>query len=262
MRNQLTKEDVMDTEQPLELTLENLIQGGAHFGHRKDRLDPRMKPYILEERNGISLIDLSKTIRQIHKASAYIKKCVGQNKKILVVGTKKQASSIVSGYAEEMDEFYVSERWLGGMLTNLNTIRASIKEMERLEKIVAEGREGLTKKEFSQLNKRLMKLQRNLNGIRAMRKPPGLLIIIDTKRESIALKEAKILGIPTLGIADTNCNPDELTHLIVANDDSYKSIKVIMNALKEAALDGKKENVAAAKESAAAAKEKEQPTKE
>lgn len=247
MRKRLTQETI-DTEQPLELTLENLIQGGAHFGHRRDRLDPRMKPYILEERNGVSVIDLSKTMRQIHKACAHIKKCVSQNKKILVVGTKKQASSIVQEYTEEMDEFYVSERWLGGMLTNLNTIRASIKEMERLEKIVAEGREGLTKKEFSQLNKKLTKLQKYLNGIRAMRKPPGLLIIIDTKMEHIAIKEAKKLGIPTLGIADTNCNPDELDHLIVANDDSYKSIKVILNALKDAALEGKKEGAAPAKE--------------
>ncbi|MBS0606728.1 MAG: 30S ribosomal protein S2 [Parachlamydiales bacterium] len=224
-----------------EVTIKDLLESGAHFGHQRHRWNPKMKRFIFEERNGIYIIDLAKTIQQIRSAVDVVKDTVSKRKSILFVGTKKQAKSVVKECAEECGEFYVSERWLGGTLTNLATIRQSVKTLERIEKKISSGGEGLKKKEISTLSKEQIKLDRNLSGIRAMRKPPGLLIIVDPSREHIAVAEAKILGIPVMALVDTNCDPDPIDHVIACNDDALKSIKLILQALTQGIIDRKNE---------------------
>jgi small subunit ribosomal protein S2 len=223
-----------------EVTIKELLESGAHFGHQKHRWNPKMKRYIFEERNGIYIIDLAKTIQQIRSAVAVVKENVSKRRAILFVGTKKQAKSVVRECAEQCGEFYVCERWLGGMLTNLTTIRQSVKTLERIEKKIASG-EGFKKKELSVLGKDQVKLERNLSGIRAMRKPPALLIVVDPSREHIAVAEAKKLGIPVMALVDTNCDPDPIDHVIACNDDALKSIKLILQALTQAVIDRKNE---------------------
>ena len=200
-----------------------------------------MKRFIFEERNGIYIIDLAKTIQQIRTAVSVVKETVSKRRSILFVGTKKQAKSVVRECAELCGEFYVSERWLGGMLTNLTTIRQSVKTLERAEKKIAAGGEGITKKELSVLSKEQIKLERNLSGIRAMRKPPGLLIVVDPSREHIAVAEARKLGIPVMALVDTNCDPDPIDYVIACNDDALKSIKVILSAITQGIVERKSE---------------------
>ncbi len=207
-----------------------------------------MKRFIFEQRNGIYIIDLAKTMQQIRNAVQVVKEMVSKRKSILFVGTKKQAKSVVRECAEQCGEFYVSERWLGGALTNLTTIRQSVKTLERIEKKIATGGEGFTKKELSVFSKEQIKLDRNLSGIRAMRKPPGLLIIVDPSREHIAVAEARKLGIPIMALVDTNCNPDPIDYVIACNDDALKSIKLILQALTQGIIDRKNDlNVAFSK---------------
>lgn len=200
-----------------------------------------MKRYIFEERSGIYIIDLAKTIQQVRSGMEVVREMVKNHKSILFVGTKKQAKSVIRECAEEAGEFYVCERWLGGMLTNLTTIRNSVKTLERIEKRVSSGGEGFTKKELSLMGKDQIKLDRNLSGIRAMRKPPGMLILVDPSREHIAVKEAKKLGIPILALVDTNCDPDPIDHVIACNDDALKSIKLILGALTSVIIQQKNE---------------------
>jgi len=200
-----------------------------------------MKRFIFEERGGIYIIDLAKTMQQIRTAVEVIKETVGKRKSILFVGTKKQAKGVVRECAESCGEFYVCERWLGGMLTNLQTIRQSVKTLERIEKKIASGGDEFTKKELSVMGKDRVKLDRNLSGIRAMRKPPGLIIVIDPSLEHIAVAEACKLGIPVMGLVDTNCDPDPIDYVIACNDDALKSIKLIMQALTQAVIDKKNE---------------------
>lgn len=200
-----------------------------------------MKRYIFEARNGIYIIDLAKTLQQIRNAVEVVKEAVGKHQSILFVGTKKQAKAVVRECAELCGEFYVCERWLGGMLTNLMTIRQSVKSLERIEKRISTGGDGLTKKELSLLTKQQIKLEKNLSGIRAMRKPPGLVIVVDPSREHIAVAEANKLGIPLLGLVDTNCDPDPMTYVIPCNDDALKSIKLILQSLTYAIIEKKKE---------------------
>jgi small subunit ribosomal protein S2 len=198
-----------------------------------------MKPYIFEERSGIYIIDLAKTMEQIRRALEVIRDVVARHKSILFVGTKKQAKSVIRECAEAAGEFYVCERWLGGMLTNLTTIRQSVKTLERIEKRIATGGDGLTKKEISVLTKDQTKLDRNLSGIRAMRKPPGLVIVVDPSREHIAVAEATKLGIPIMALVDTNCDPDPVDYVIACNDDALKSVKLILQTLTQAIIDKK-----------------------
>jgi len=200
-----------------------------------------MKRFIFEERNGIYIIDLAKTMQQIRNAVQAVKAVVAKRKSVLIVGTKKQAKIVVRECAEQCGEFYVSERWLGGMLTNLSTIRNSVKTLERIEKRIATGGDGFTKKELSLLTKEQIKLDRNLSGIRAMRKPPGLVIVVDPSREHIAVAEANKLGIPVMGLVDTNCDPDPIDYVIACNDDALKSIKLILSAITQAIIDKKNE---------------------
>lgn len=226
--------------QEQEVTIKELLESGAHFGHQKHRWNPKMKRFIFEERNGIYIIDLAKTLQQIRNAISVVKENVSKRRAILFVGTKKQAKSVVRECAEQCGEFYICERWLGGTLTNLTTIRQSVKTLERIEKKIATG-EGVTKKELSVLGKEQIKLERNLSGIRAMRKPPALLIVVDPGREHIAVAEAKKLGIPVMALVDTNCNPDPIDYVIACNDDALKSIKLILQALTQAIIDRKNE---------------------
>lgn len=219
------------------VTIKDLIESGAHFGHQTRRWNPKMRRFIFEERNGIYIIDLAKTLQQIRSAVQVVRETVRKRKSILFVGTKKQAKAVIKECAEECGEFYVCERWLGGALTNLTTIRQSVKTMERIEKRIAAGGEGLTKKEISNWSKELVKLNRNLAGIRGMRKQPGLLIVVDPGREHIAVAEANKLGIPVMALVDTNCDPDPIDHVIACNDDALKSIKVILSSLMQAIID-------------------------
>ncbi len=223
----------------IEVTIKDLLESGAHFGHQKHRWNPKMKRFIFEERNGIYIIDLAKTMQQIRNAVQVVQEITGKRKSILFVGTKKQAKSVVRECAEECNEFFVCERWLGGTLTNLTTIRQSVKTLERIEKRISAGGEGLTKKEISLWTKSQVKLEKNLGGIRAMRRPPGLVIVVDPSREHIAVAEAKKLGIPVMGLVDTNCDPDPIDYVIACNDDALKSIKLILSAITQAIIDKK-----------------------
>lgn len=222
-----------------EITIKDLVEAGAHFGHQKRRWNPKMKPFIFEEKDGIYLIDLAKTLQQLRSGLSLVQDVVADRKSILFVGTKKQAKAVIRDAAEMCGEFYVCERWLGGMLTNMATIRQSIKTLERAEKRVATGGEGLTKRELLLLEKQQVKLDRYLSGIRAMRRVPGLLIVVDPSHEHIAVAEANKLGIPVLALVDTNCDPDPIDHVIPCNDDALKSIKLIVQALAEVILQKK-----------------------
>jgi len=223
------------------VSVKELLEAGAHFGHQKRRWNPKMKRFIFEERNGIYIIDLAKTMQQIRKCIDVVKDMVSKRKSVLFVGTKKQAKTVIKECAEAAGEFYVCERWLGGMLTNLATIRQSVKTLERIEKKVAAGGEGVTKKELGLMTKEQVKLNRNLSGIRAMRKVPGLLIVVDPGLEHIAIAEANKLGIPTMALVDTNCDPDPIDYVIPCNDDALKSIKLILQALTQTIIDRKNE---------------------
>lgn len=223
------------------VTIRELIESGAHFGHQTRRWNPKMKRFIFEKRNGIYIIDLAKTLQQIRAAEQIVRAMIGKRQSILFVGTKKQAKIVIQECAEECGEFYVCERWLGGALTNLTTIRQSVKTLERTEKRIASGGDGLKKKEISMLTKEQAKLNRNLAGIRSMRKLPGLLIVVDPSREHIAVAEANKLGIPVMALVDTNCDPDPIDYIIACNDDALKSIKVVLSTLTQAIIDKKNE---------------------
>lgn len=225
------------------ITIKELLESGAHFGHQKRRWNPKMKRFIFEERNGIYIIDLAKTLQQIRHACEVVQETVAKHKSILFVGTKKQAKAVIKELAEACGEFYVAERWLGGMLTNLQTLRQSVKKLERIEKkIAASATSGdLTKKEISLMTKDQIKLDRNLSGVRAMRKPPGLLIVVDPSKEHIAVAEARKLGIPVMALVDTNCDPDPIDYVIACNDDALKSVRVILSALASSIIDKKNE---------------------
>ncbi|GAB4230447.1 MAG: 30S ribosomal protein S2 [Chlamydiales bacterium] len=221
------------------VTIKELLEAGAHFGHQKSRWNPKMKRFIFMERNGLDIIDLAKTLHQIREAEAIIDEVVSKHQSILFVGTKKQAKEVVKELAENAGEFYVCERWLGGMLTNLSTIRQSVKKLDKIEKRVTQGGEGLTKKEMVHLSKLQEKLDKNLSGVRAMRKPPGLLIVVDPDKEHIAVAEANKLGIPIMALVDTNCDPDPIQHVIPCNDDALKSIKLILENLTQVIIERK-----------------------
>lgn len=223
------------------ISIKSLLEAGAHFGHQTRRWNPKMKRFIFEERNGLYIIDLAKTLQQVRFCIEVIKDVVSKHKSILFVGTKKQAKAVVRELAEACGEFYVCERWLGGMLTNLTTIRQSIKKLERIEKKIATGSEGLTKKELSLLSKDQIKLDKNLSGVRGMRKPPGLVVIVDPSKEHLAVAEANKLGIPVMALVDTNCDPDPIEYVIACNDDALKSVKLILQTLAQAAIDKKNE---------------------
>jgi small subunit ribosomal protein S2 len=219
--------------------MKSLLESGVHFGHQVKRWDPRMKKYIFAERNGIHIIDLQKTIQAIKDAYEAVRKTVEAGKTVLFVGTKKQAQQAIQKEAERCGMFYVNNRWLGGMLTNFFTIKKSLLRLKKLEKMEIDGTfENLTKKEIASLGKERSKLQKNLGGIKEMKDPPGILFIIDTRKEAIAVAEAQRMGIPIVAVVDTNCNPEGINYPIPGNDDAIRAItlftQIVANAVVEA----------------------------
>jgi len=219
--------------------IEDLLLAGSHFGHLTRRWNPKMKKYIFMDRNGIHIIDLKKTAQLIDDAYNQVVKLAAEGKKILFVGTKKQAKAIIKEQAERCDSFYVCERWLGGMLTNFNTVRKSIKKLTDLQRDEESGNlDKYVKKERLIMTREKEKLEKVLNGISKMTKLPGAIFIVDIKKEHIAIDEAKKLNIPTIAIVDTNCDPDLVDYVIPANDDAVKSIEVITKAIADAISEG------------------------
>jgi small subunit ribosomal protein S2 len=221
------------------VTMKNLLESGVHFGHQVKRWDPRMKKYIFAERNGIHIIDLQKTIQAIKDAYEAVRRNVAGGKTVLFVGTKKQAQQAIQKEAERCGMYYVNNRWLGGMLTNFVTIKKSLLRLKKLEKMEVDGTfENLTKKEIASLGKERIKLQKNLGGIKEMKELPGILFIIDTRKEAIAVAEAQRQGIPIIAVVDTNCNPDGIDYPIPGNDDAIRAItlftQIVANAVVEA----------------------------
>ncbi len=223
--------------QKVELT--QLIEAGAHFGHLTRRWNPKMKPYIFMEKNGIHIIDLKKTLSHIIASAEDLANIVAEGKTILFVGTKKQAKNVIESEAKRCGMNWVSERWLGGMLTNYATIRKSIKRLHNIEKQESDGTfEKITKKERLFLSRERDKLKKVLEGVETLNKLPGALFIVDIKKESIAVKEAKKLHIPVFAIVDTNCDPDEIDYLIPANDDAVKTVELIIKHMADAVMEG------------------------
>ncbi|MDR0644602.1 MAG: 30S ribosomal protein S2 [Treponema sp.] len=220
------------------VTMKSLLESGVHFGHQVRRWDPRMKQYIFAERNGIHIIDLQKTIQAIKDAYDAVRKTIKSGKTVLFVGTKKQAQQAIQKEAERCGMFYVNNRWLGGMLTNFVTIKESLIRLKKLEKMEVDGTfENLTKKEIASLSKERDKLQKNLGGIKEMKEVPGILFVIDTRKEAITVAEARRMGIPIVAVVDTNCNPEGIDYPIPGNDDAIRSIslftQIIANAVVE-----------------------------
>ncbi len=212
-----------------DLTLKDLIDAGLHFGHQTRRWNPKMRPYIFDKRNGIHIIDLTQTIGKIEEAAEFLRNVVIDGKKILFVATKKQAQEVVKNAAESCGQFYMTERWLGGTLTNNKTIRGSIKRMRLLQKYARENNGELSKfkKEASSLRRELDKLEANLSGIADMYEMPGAIVVIDVCREDIAVQEARRLGIPVVAVVDTNADPDGVDYVIPGNDDAIRAIKLV-----------------------------------
>lgn len=219
--------------------LTQLIEAGAHFGHLTRRWNPKMKSYIFMEKNGIHIIDLKKTQKHLTESADELSKLVADGKKVLFVGTKKQAKNVIETEARRCGQNWVSERWLGGMLTNFATIRKSVKRLSNIEKQETDGTfEKITKKERLFLTREKDKLKKILEGVESMGKLPGALFIVDIKKESIAVQEAHRLNIPVFAIVDTNCDPDEVDYLIPANDDAVKTVEIITQHMADAVIEG------------------------
>jgi small subunit ribosomal protein S2 len=222
--------------------MKNLLESGVHFGHQVKRWDPRMKKYIFAERNGIHIIDLQKTIQMSKEAYGAVRKAIAGQKSVLFVGTKKQAQQAIQKEAERCGMFYVNNRWLGGMLTNFSTIKKSLLRLKKLEKMEIDGTfENLTKKEIAALGKERTKLQKNLGGIKEMKELPGILFIVDTRKEAIAVAEARRMGIPVVAVVDTNCNPEGIDYPIPGNDDAIRAISLFTQIIANAVVDGDNE---------------------
>ncbi|HOV78745.1 MAG TPA: 30S ribosomal protein S2 [Bacillota bacterium] len=222
------------------ISMKQLLEAGVHFGHQTRRWNPKMASYIFTDRNGIYIIDLQKTVKKVEEAYNFVKQLSAEGETILFVGTKKQAQEAVKEEAERCGMFYVNQRWLGGMLTNFQTIRRRIDRLHELEKMEAEGTmEVLPKKEVAELIHEKERLQKFLGGIKEMRKLPGALFVIDPRKERIAVAEARKLGIPIVAIVDTNCDPDEVDYVIPGNDDAIRAVRLLTGKMAEAVLEGK-----------------------
>ena len=239
---------------PVKITLKTLLDAGCHYGHQTRRWNPKMKPYIFGERNGIYILDLKQTILDADKAYTFLKKTASHGGTILFVGTKKQAQEQIKAEAERCGMPYINNRWLGGMLTNFVTMRSRITRMEELENMVETGvMDTLPKKEQARLSKEHEKLERNLGGVRELRSLPQAIFVVDTKREEIAIKEANRLHIPVVALIDTNSDPDEVEYGIPANDDAIRSVNLMCELIADAILAGKGEEQISAEEMAAGA---------
>lgn len=224
------------------VTMKNLLESGVHFGHQTKRWDPRMKKFIFAQRNGIHIIDLQKTIVSIKEAYDAVRATVLQGGSVLFVGTKKQAQVAVAKEAERCGMHFINNRWLGGMLTNFSTIKKSLQRLKKIEKMEIDGTfEQLTKKEVSRLLKEKGKLEKNLGGIKEMKDLPGIIFIIDTKKETIAVAEAKRMGIPIVAVVDTNCNPEGIDFPIPGNDDAIRAISLFTQVIANAVIEAENE---------------------
>jgi small subunit ribosomal protein S2 len=221
------------------VTMKELLESGVHFGHQTRRWNPKMKPYVFGARNGIYIIDLQKTVDQTRAACAFATQVCAEGKKVLFVGTKKQAKEVVEEEAKRAGMYYVTNRWLGGMLTNYQTVKASIDRLKKIEalKNSAEWSE-VPKKEQSRYDRELEKLNKSLGGIQDMKKLPGAIFVIDTEKEHIAIKEAKKLGIPTIAVVDTNCDPSNIKFVIPGNDDAIRSVRLFARLIADSCLEG------------------------
>jgi small subunit ribosomal protein S2 len=220
------------------ISMKQLLEAGVHFGHQTRRWNPKMAPYIYTERNGIYIIDLQKSVGMVDDAYNAVKDCVANGGKILFVGTKKQAQDSIKAEAERCGMYYVNQRWLGGMLTNFKTIQTRIDQLKKIEEMEADGTfDVLPKKEVIALKKQMEKLEKNLGGIKNMKEVPDMIFIVDPRKERICVQEAHTLGIPLVGIADTNCDPEELDYVIPGNDDAIRAVKLIVSKMADAVIE-------------------------
>jgi small subunit ribosomal protein S2 len=240
------------------ISMKQLLEAGVHFGHQTRRWNPKMAPYIYTERNGIYIIDLQKSVGKVDEAYDAISDIAAQGGTILFVGTKKQAQDAIKSEAERCGMFYVNERWLGGMLTNFRTIQSRIARLKEIETMATDGTfDVLPKKEVIQLKKEWEKLEKNLGGIKEMKKIPDAIFVVDPKKERICIQEAQALGITLIGIADTNCDPDELDYVIPGNDDAIRAVKLIVSKMADAVIEANQGAEALSAEEAYAAEEAE-----
>ena len=222
------------------IALKDLLEAGVHFGHQTKRWNPKMKEYIFGERNGIYILDLGKTLKMVRDAEEFVSNLAADGRTILFVGTKRQAKDVIAEEAVRCGMFYVNERWLGGLLTNFATIQRSLGRLRDIEAMSTDGRyDTLSKKEIARNEKERRKLQKNLEGIRGMSRLPDAVFIVDTKKEQIAVDEARKLKIPVIGVVDTNCDPDEVDYVIPGNDDALRSIRLFASRMADAVLNGR-----------------------
>src|SRR6266700_1371293 len=225
--------------------MKELLEAGVHFGHQTKRWNPKMKEYIFGERNGIYIIDLQKTLKLFKDAMRYVAEMAAQGKTVLFVGTKRQAQEAIAEEAARCSQYYVNQRWLGGLLTNMLTVQKSIKRLKDLDAMAQENAyEGRAKKEVGRLERERKHLQQNLAGIKDMNGLPDLLFVVDSNKEAIAVKEARKLGIPVVAVVDTNCDPDEVDHVIPGNDDALRAIRLFTNKIADAVVEGRQLAVA------------------
>ena len=237
------------------VSMKSLLEAGVHFGHQTRRWNPKMAPYIYTERNGIYIVDLQKTVKKLEEAYAFVRQLSENGQSLLFVGTKKQAQEAIKEEAERVGMYYVNARWLGGMLTNFKTMRGRVERLNQLKKMQEDGTfDMLPKKEVMKHLGEIAKLEKYLGGVKEMKKLPGALFIVDTRKERNAIAEAHKLGIPVVAIADTNCDPDEIDYVIPGNDDAIRAIKLISSIMANAVLEGKQgeQTAEAASEEAAA----------
>lgn len=225
----------------LNITMKQLLEAGVHFGHQTKRWNPKMKEYIFGARNGIYIINLQKTVQLFREAYNFVVETVAKGESVLFVGTKKQAQDAVEEEAKRCNMFYVTNRWLGGTLTNFQTIKQSIDRLKKIEAMKTDGTiDSLTKKEVLRIEKEREKLEKNLGGIKDMGKLPGAILIIDPRKERISVAEAKKLGIPSIALVDTNCDPDDITYVVPGNDDAIRAIRLFASKTADACLEGRK----------------------
>ena len=222
------------------ISMKQLLEAGVHFGHQTRRWNPKMATYIFTERNGIYIIDLQKTVKKLEEAYFFVRDMAASGESILFVGTKKQAQDAIKEEAERCGQFYVNARWLGGMLTNFKTMRTRLARLNQLQKMQADGTfDLLPKKEVIKLQLEIAKLEKYLGGVKEMKKLPGALFVVDSRKEKNAIAEARKLNIPIVAIVDTNCDPDEIDYVIPGNDDAIRAIKLISQTMANAVLEGK-----------------------
>ena len=220
--------------------MQELLEAGVHFGHQTKRWNPKMKKYIFGQRNGIYLIDLSRTSECLRQAEQFVMRLASENRTLLFVGTKRQSQDLIVEEAQRCGMYFVNERWLGGLLTNFTTIQRSLDRLRELEAMAEDGRyESLSKKEVARLEKEKRKLHRNLDGIRRMSRLPDAVFVIDTRREKIAVDEARKLRIPVIGLVDTNCDPDDVDYVIPGNDDALRAIRLFVTRIADAVISGR-----------------------